>query len=148
MIIPTSEVARDAIEAELDNAFVPYSVRGNEEWVVIDIEGPGLREGWTWHDEVKLLCLLTMWPDNESRTLAAEGDVRRRLLWAMTAAGQKYDARWVPAYRPVECRTTTIERMEVFSSVVRSEATYVTHHTCEIEAAALIVDRTYLLPDV
>ena len=147
MLVPASEVARDAVEAELARAGVPSVAHGDEEWIVIDVEGPGDRDGWTWEDEVKLLRLLTQWPDGESRTLVADRSVRRRLLWAMTAAGQRCSVRWTPSYRPVEARVTSVEREEVFSSVVRSESAQVACRALQVEASALIVDCVYVLPD-
>jgi hypothetical protein len=147
MVVPVSQASRHAVEAGLTAAGVSYSVRGSEEWVVVDIDAPGYCRNWKWDDEVALLRLLTLWVDDESRTLIGERNIRGRLLWAMIAAGQHYDARWVPAYRPVECRVCSAERVDVFATVVRSEPTVVACRSLQVDAAALIVDRAYVLPD-
>ena len=147
MLIPTSEVARTEIETALDAASVPHSIRGSGAWTVIDVDGPGSAEGWTWRDESDLLMLLTRWVDGESRTTTAGREVRSRLLWALIASGQAYQARWIPGYRPVECRIFLADRAEVFATVARVEPVIVASRVIEVDAAAVLVDRLYVLGD-
>jgi hypothetical protein len=105
---------------ELDGAGVAHTVLKESGWTVITVHESGSCRKWSWIDEANLLRQLTVWVGGEHRTRGHDRGLRRRLLWALVAAGQNYDARWVPGYRPVECRVSGTDRADAFNTVVCS----------------------------
>jgi hypothetical protein len=146
-VVPEAAGVGPSLGPALDRAGVAHTIRNESGWTVITIHRPGSLPGWSWSDEAHLLRKLTAWVGDEQRTRENDRAVRRRLLWALVAAGADYNARWIPGYRPVECRVSGADKPGAFNTVVRVRREHAEAVSVKLgDASALLVDLAYVLP--
>lgn len=150
--LPTDYCDAPALDTALDAANVDHKLTESGGWIAarVDASAPS-QDTWTWQDELKLLELLTAWPDGERRLLRTRLDdreVRSRIVTAFVASEEPYDAQWTPAYRPVECRLARSARMPAYTGVIALvPAAGPTVTVCLEGATAMVSDMAYVLAE-
>jgi hypothetical protein len=100
----------DQVERCLRAAGVDYREYRDERWVAFEFEAPGDTDSagpWGVRHANALLNL-TAWELNGdsvvSRVRFADGPLRRRLIASLAGSRNGFEIKWVPLYRPIECR--------------------------------------------
>ncbi len=149
--VPEEVANVERLQTLLSRAGLRHSVTARGGWVAVRAAQAAGDVPWTWADELELLLLLTAWPGDEEgvtvhRTRIADRPLRARLVGALTACGQDFDLRWLPAYLPVEARLVLAERSaSAFTGVVSVEPFGGTAVGVTVSGAvALVADLVYV----
>lgn len=100
----------DQIERCLSAAQVDYREFRDERWVAFDFEAAGDNGGvgpWGARHADALRNLTAWEPNGESvvsRVRFGDVSLRRRLLASLAGSRSGFEIKWVPLYRPIECR--------------------------------------------
>ena len=100
----------DQVERCLRAAQVDYREYRDERWVAFEFEAPSNTDSvgpWGVRHADALLNL-TAWEPNGSRVASrvrfADVPLRRRLIASLAGSRSGFEIKWVPLYRPIECR--------------------------------------------
>lgn len=102
----------DQIERRLHSAQLDYREFHDERWVAFQVDAPSDHDngniGPCGDAHAEALLNLTAWaPDDESavsRVRFEDSSLRRRILASLAGSRRGFEVKWVPAYRPIECR--------------------------------------------
>jgi hypothetical protein len=105
------ELAEDDIVRCLDEADVDYRCFRDERWLAFRFDAPAPID----HDDGPYvghhadgLLSLTAWEPNGSGTASRirfeDSLLRRRVLASLAGGHRGFEVKWLPAYRPIECR--------------------------------------------
>lgn len=105
-------LVEDRIVQCLSEAGIEYKRFCDERWLAFQVDVPAEREngniGPCHREHAEALLSLTAWePDGEqtaSRVRFEDSALRRRLLASLAGSRCGFEVKWVPAYRPIECR--------------------------------------------
>lgn len=113
-------LAEDQIVRCLREAEVEYQQFRDERWLAFQVDAPADPDngnlGPCRDEHAEALLNLTAWaPDGEltaSRVRFKDSALRRRILASLAGSRRGFEVKWVPAYKPIECR---IHRREASS---------------------------------
>jgi hypothetical protein len=105
-------LVQDQIVQCLSEAGIDYKRFRDERWLAFQIDVPAESEngkvGPCHGEHAEALLSLTAWePDGEStasRVRFEDSALRRRVLASLAGSRCGFEVKWVPAYRPIECR--------------------------------------------
>lgn len=105
-------LVEDHIVQCLSQAGIDYRRFRDERWLAFRVDAPAEREngsiGPCHGAHAEALLSLTAWePDGEltaSRVRFEDSALRRRVLASLAGSRCGFEVKWVPAYRPIECR--------------------------------------------
>lgn len=100
----------DRVERCLRAAQIDYREFRDERWLAFELEAPAANgETGPWgHGQADALLNLTAWDaDGESvisRVRLEDAMLRRRIIASLAGSRRSFNIKWVPLYRPIECR--------------------------------------------